>query len=108
MTKEYRWIITNLDAHSMNLEPFKYSGTNITTFRILDTNHPLFNLAKSNDDIKTFDNAFNLDDTVDQPGPTEIDDFYGNNCDSKQKQTLAIPSYPEKINSKPNALFHFN
>lgn len=30
MTKDYSWILTNLDAHSVDLEPYQYSGVNIT------------------------------------------------------------------------------
>lgn len=33
---KYQFIITNLDAHTINLEPYQYGGANITTIRIVD------------------------------------------------------------------------
>lgn len=33
---KYHFIITNLDAHTIDLEPFQYSGANITIFRMID------------------------------------------------------------------------
>lgn len=30
MTEQYKFIITNLDLGTVNLEPFQYGGTNIT------------------------------------------------------------------------------
>lgn len=37
MIDKYHFIITNLDAHTINLEPFQYNGANITTLRMVDT-----------------------------------------------------------------------
>lgn len=37
MVDKYHFIITNLDAHTIDLEPFQYSGANITTLRMIDT-----------------------------------------------------------------------
>lgn len=37
MVDKYHFIITNLDAHTIDLEPFQYSGANITTLRLIDT-----------------------------------------------------------------------
>lgn len=33
---KYHFIITNLDAHTIDLEPFQYSGANITILRMVD------------------------------------------------------------------------
>ena len=38
MTDEHQFIITTLDMHTIDLEPFQYSGTNITGFRIVSPN----------------------------------------------------------------------
>lgn len=37
MVDKYHFIITNLDAHTIDLEPFQYSGANITVLRMVDT-----------------------------------------------------------------------
>ena len=37
MVDKYHFIITNLDAHTIDLEPFQYSGANITILRLIDT-----------------------------------------------------------------------
>lgn len=37
---KYHIIITNLDAHTIDLEPFQFGGANITTLRIIDTTSP--------------------------------------------------------------------
>lgn len=87
MTKHYRWIVTNLDTHSINLEPYQYSGANITTFRILDAQHPIFRPSKADD----FDNQdlFNVD-------PESMMNV--ENC--KSDNTVLIPNYPEKFNGR--------
>ncbi|CAG9764246.1 unnamed protein product [Ceutorhynchus assimilis] len=36
MTEQYKFIITNLDLSTVNLEPFQYGGTNITGARLFD------------------------------------------------------------------------
>lgn len=35
MTDQHQFIITSLDMHTIDLEPFQYSGTNITGFRLI-------------------------------------------------------------------------
>jgi hypothetical protein len=35
MTDQHRFLITSLDLHTIDLEAFKYSGTNITGFRLI-------------------------------------------------------------------------
>jgi glutamate receptor, ionotropic, invertebrate len=35
MTDEHQFIVTSLDMHTIDLEPFQYSGTNITGFRLV-------------------------------------------------------------------------
>ncbi|KAL1451875.1 hypothetical protein WDU94_006210 [Cyamophila willieti] len=42
MSSEQNFIINNLDMHTVDLEPFKYSGTNITSIRMLNTSNALF------------------------------------------------------------------
>ena len=36
MTSYFEYIVTSLDMHSIDLEDFKFGGTNITAFRIVD------------------------------------------------------------------------
>jgi glutamate receptor, ionotropic, invertebrate len=36
MTDEHQFILTSLDMHTVDLEPFQYSGANITGFRMVD------------------------------------------------------------------------
>lgn len=93
MTKNYRWILTNLDAHSVDLEPFQYSGVNITVFRILNTNHPIFNWKKSSDDTSDDDDVFNVD-------PESRRSSSNGNCDVNNDQKDSFPIYPEKFTSK--------
>ena len=40
MTSYFEYIITSLDLHSIDLEDFKYGGTNITAFRLVDPHNP--------------------------------------------------------------------
>ena len=40
MTAYHNYLITNLDLHLVDLEDFKYGGTNITAFRLVDPTHP--------------------------------------------------------------------
>lgn len=98
MTKNYRWIITNLDAHTIDLEPFQYSGTIIKIFRISDTNHMIFKgIGPAEDNLDQFDN----------PSITnEKDNFYSNNCAAPNEQLInSIPIYPDRFNSISNLIF---
>lgn len=36
LTESHQFIITNLDMHTLDLEPYQYSGTNITGIRMID------------------------------------------------------------------------
>lgn len=36
LTEAHQFIITNLDMHTLDLEPYQYSGTNITGIRMID------------------------------------------------------------------------
>lgn len=36
MSDYHSYLITSLDLHTVNLEPFQYGGTNITAFRLVD------------------------------------------------------------------------
>ena len=40
VTKDQNWIITHLDAHTIDFEPFKYDFTNFTLFRSVDYHRP--------------------------------------------------------------------
>ena len=40
MTANHNYLITSLDLHLVDLEDFKYGGTNITAFRLVDPAHP--------------------------------------------------------------------
>ena len=40
MTKQQSWILTDLDAHTIDFEPFKYDFTNLTLFRSVDYQRP--------------------------------------------------------------------
>lgn len=94
LTKHYRWILTNLDTHSLDLEQYQYSGANITTFRILDTKHPVFDWKKEENRFENKDDLFNV---VPDSG------FGSNNPYESCKQTNQkpeFPKYPDKINSE--------
>lgn len=41
MTDDHQFIITTLDMHTIDLEPFQHSGTNITGFRIVQPDDPM-------------------------------------------------------------------
>lgn len=49
MTDQHKFIITSLDMHTIDLEPFQYSGTNITGLRLISPNDEL---------VKTVTNFF--------------------------------------------------
>lgn len=40
MTNPYHFIISNLDAHTIDLNPYKFGEANITTFRMINQTHP--------------------------------------------------------------------
>ena len=40
MTANHNYLITSLDLHLVDLEDFKYGGTNITAFRLVDPAQP--------------------------------------------------------------------
>lgn len=47
LVDKYQIILTNLDAHTINLEPYQYGGANITTIRMVDaTSAPLTEYAE--------------------------------------------------------------
>lgn len=97
MTKNYRWIITNLDAHTIDLEPFQYSGTIIKIFRISDTNHMIFNLIPAEGNLDQFDDPLITN---------EKDNFYSNSCAAPNEQLISsIPIYPERFNSISSLIF---
>ena len=40
MTANHNYLITSLDLHLVDLDDFKWGGTNITAFRLVDPAHP--------------------------------------------------------------------
>ena len=38
VSEDYYYLLTSLDAHTVDLSSFKYGGTNFTAFRMIDTN----------------------------------------------------------------------
>ncbi|XP_037036366.1 glutamate receptor ionotropic, kainate 2-like [Bradysia coprophila] len=41
MTENHQFIITTMDMHTIDLEPYQYSGTNITGIRLVDPSNPI-------------------------------------------------------------------
>lgn len=41
LTEHYHYIVMTLDAATINLEPFQYSGTNFTLIRMVNPSSPL-------------------------------------------------------------------
>lgn len=91
MTKRYKWIVTNPDAHTIDLEPFQYSGVELMTFRVLNTNHSVFRGAPAiESDIDQMDNAALTN---------AKDDFYAKGCEVPVEQLVdLVPVYPDKFN----------
>lgn len=48
MSDYHSYLITSLDLHSVNLEPFMYGGTNITAFRLVNPDNPLVRQTAKN------------------------------------------------------------
>ena len=67
MTSYFEYIVTSLDMHSIDLEDFKFGGTNITAFRLVDPHNPevvevnLHSTKSSNDKILSFTGSSFLD-----------------------------------------------
>lgn len=97
MTKYHSWLIVNLDAHSIDLDVYRHSGVNITMLRILNTNHPVFNVPTPNSneaDALVSDDVFNAD--------PETRKFASGNCDAYKydNNNNAVPIFPEKFKSE--------
>lgn len=86
LTKSYRWIITNLDAHSLDLNQFRYGATNITIFRILNKSHSIFE-TNMVDTKEIPNNDETIDDNFDDSSITNID----------LTPNYMIPVYPDKF-----------
>lgn len=41
MSDQHQFIITSLDLHTIDLEPFQHGGTNITGVRLIDPEDPV-------------------------------------------------------------------
>ncbi|XP_026481358.1 glutamate receptor ionotropic, kainate 3-like [Ctenocephalides felis] len=48
MSDQHQFIITSLDLHTIDLEPFQHGGTNITGVRIVDPDDPVVNFTIRN------------------------------------------------------------
>lgn len=48
MSDYHSYLITSLDLHSVNLEPFMYGGTNITAYRLVNPDSPLVRQTAKN------------------------------------------------------------
>lgn len=46
MSDQHQYIITSLDFHTIDLEPFQHGGTNITGLRIVDPEEPFMKNTK--------------------------------------------------------------
>lgn len=99
MTKRYKWIVTNLDAHTIDLEPFQYSGIELMTFRVLNTNHSVFQASPII--------AADINNVDDLTSTNTKDDFYAKGCEVPTDQLIdLVPIYPDKFNGI-NAFFCF-
>lgn len=81
ITKHYKWIIMNLDAYSIDFEPYRYSGTNITVFRSLNVRHPLFSYASQAENKQSDDSQQAMSDM----------------CANSVENSISIPVYPDKF-----------
>lgn len=98
MTKYYSWVIANLDAHSIDLDVYRYSGVNITLFRILNTKHSIFDITDPNSneaDAVADNDVFNID-----PETRKIASDRNCNANNDDKSNNALPIYPEKFKSE--------
>lgn len=93
MTKHFRWILTNLDTHSIDLEPYQYNGANITTFRILDSNHGIFNSPKKSKDVDDDDDDNEDLFNVDPESKLNADKCSATNGNNDR----TLPVYPDKF-----------
>lgn len=66
MTEYHQFLIANLDAHTIDLEPFQYSGTNITTIRIVQTESPV--MEKYAEFLNPSDDAEGESESEDEDG----------------------------------------
>lgn len=98
MTKNYRWIIANLDAHSINLEPYQYSGANITIFRLVDTSHTIFNPPSKGVDLENDEDLFDID-------PDSKLNVDKNLCQTNVEKKF--PNYPEKFDGETILMMQF-
>ena len=74
ISQGYSFLLTSLDAHTINLEDFKYGGTNITAFRMINIDKPevqnvIYSIVESmiNQELKIGDVSIpegNLDTTT--------------------------------------------
>ncbi len=77
LSDEHQVLITNLDMHTIDLEPFQYSGTNITGLRIINPN----------DDYVIEMNKY-FKDKLDSIKNVETDDYNDENESSEMTEKL--------------------
>lgn len=58
MTDNHKFIITNPDLHTLDLEPYQYSGSNITGIRLVDPED--FRVKQITDHWRSISNAYNF------------------------------------------------
>ena len=51
MTAYHNFLITSLDLHLIDMEEFKYGGTNITALRLVDPHRPAVQVGHSMDSL---------------------------------------------------------
>ncbi|KAG4072066.1 hypothetical protein HA402_015565 [Bradysia odoriphaga] len=65
MTDHNQFIITTMDMHTIDLEPYQYSGTNITGIRLVDPENPMMahitNCMGESEEAKTEEESENYD-----------------------------------------------
>lgn len=62
MTDSHQFVITTMDLHTIDMEPYQYSGTNITGIRLVNPENSLMEhvtnfMAESNGDTEEEDTA---------------------------------------------------
>lgn len=93
MTKHFRWIIANLDTHSIDLKAYSYSGANITVFSLLNSNHEIFDSQPEIEDTDSSDVFY-----VEPDSRWNVDNRMENEkCSSNYNRNI-MPTYPEKLN----------
>lgn len=86
MTDQHHFIITNYDTHTIDVEPYQYSGTRITTLRVVDLASPILEdmakyleeTAKKAEEVAVTEEA--------EKSEEENEDDYGEPEEGKQRR----------------------